>query len=614
MKKILVFILVFICAGIFSDAQSQVNRKYLTASEVRALINTPAGTQIPSVTSGQFGWWSRNVNSTETGTIQPSSADTIEVGGGYGSTGISLFPNGNMSLDGLITHAGKTNADYTETTTASDPTRYWDYRVEVNAAQTASSDYLATLYGRINWMFGDNSNVVMSGVEGVASSSSADESVTLQGGYFRTYISPGSTATARSSFGANISARAGYAGGDAKAAESGTAFVGARIYMAPYFASATNINNFHGLWIFNEHPTIDVTNAVYINSATSGASYTNFVNCRDAADASMFNVSKIGAVTNAGNATLGDAVTDQHIFNGNLTSGYFQNIPDISALTRQHIISGTAKLTGETPFAVKTQMEGGFFAIQVDAGTTIATPFSIYGSESKSTLDRDASDATSLVIGALNKVSIRKAITFAGTAIANYAFVGRDNTSTTAQAYNYYAEITSAGITSRSILGTHADTWNYGIDFDVATFETADIRLQNGETISNAVDGTINLGTCSLINTGTVNGFTMNNGSAVDTLEFGNKYLPLTVVFAAIDSFTTSGQTKEITVTGATVGGAVIVTPAYPAYSAVADTGQQYSGYVKAGGGTIVIVRTNLSAASTIKDAGIFNYVYMKPR
>jgi len=208
-----------------------------------------------------------------------------------------------------FTLSGKINADYTETATASDPTRYWDFRADINAAQTASSDGIAALYGRINWSKGDNSNAVLQGIEGVGSSSSADESITLRGGYFRTYINanadaPGSTA--RSSFGADISARAGYPGGDAVQPESGTAFGGARIWMAPYFAtSVANINNFHGLWIYNEHPTYDVTNGIYINSATSGGSWTNFLNFRNNADVSMFNVSKIGAVTTASDVTIG---------------------------------------------------------------------------------------------------------------------------------------------------------------------------------------------------------------------------------------------------------------------------------------------------------------------
>ena len=208
-----------------------------------------------------------------------------------------------------FTLSGKINADYTETATASDPTRYWDFRADINAAQTASSDGIATLYSRINWSKGDNSNAVLQGIEGVGSSSSADESITLRGGYFRTYINanadaPGSTA--RSSFGADISARAGYLGGNAVQPESGTAFGGARIWMAPYFAtSVANINNFHGLWLYNEHPTYDVTNGIYINSASGGGSWTNFLNFRNAADVSVFNVSKIGAVTAAGDVTIG---------------------------------------------------------------------------------------------------------------------------------------------------------------------------------------------------------------------------------------------------------------------------------------------------------------------
>jgi hypothetical protein len=90
-------------------------------------------------------------------------------------------------------------------------------------------------------------------------------------------------------------------------------------------------------------------------------------------------------------------------------------------------------------------------------------------------------------------------------------------------------------------------------------------------------------------------------------------YLALSKVKAGLDSFATTNLTKEITVTGAIVGGAVIVTPAYPAYSATADTGFQYSGVVKAGGGAITITRSAYHAGGVPKSAGIFNYLYIKP-
>lgn len=214
-----------------------------------------------------------------------------------------------------IDSTGKSVYTITETATAADPTRYHNVTVGINGAENASSDGLAAEYGRINWLKGDNSNVLLHGVEGVAASASADESVTLRGGYFRTYTQANADATgstARTSIGADISARAGYSGGNAVQPESGTAFVGARIWMAPYFAtSVANINNFHGLWLYNEHPTYDVTNAIYVNSVTSGGSWTNFLNFRNNADVSMFNVSKTGLITSADSLRIaGKAVID----------------------------------------------------------------------------------------------------------------------------------------------------------------------------------------------------------------------------------------------------------------------------------------------------------------
>jgi hypothetical protein len=47
-------------------------------------------------------------------------------------------------------------------------------------------------------------------------------------------------------------------------------------------------------------------------------------------------------------------------------------------------------------------------------------------------------------------------------------------------------------------------TGTTGIDLSGATLSTSDITLQNGETISNSVDGTINLGAANLSNTGSI--------------------------------------------------------------------------------------------------------------
>ena len=189
--------------------------------------------------------------------------------------------------------------------------------------------------------------------------------------------------------------------------------------------------------------------------------------------------------------TISNPSADDIVYTGRLGSSYYQNLTDIATMDRQHILSGTAKLIGTDPFNSKTQMQGGFFAIQLGDGIEITESRSLIGSENKATLDRDMSDATSVVIGSYDKVSIRDTTIFAGSAIGNKSRLERSDTALSAKGYNYYAEKTAAGFTFSSILGTAANTWDYGIDLNDATISTAEIRGSNGETISNVVDGQV---------------------------------------------------------------------------------------------------------------------------
>ena len=166
-------------------------------------------------------------------------------------------------------------ANYTDDIGAADGTAFYSF-VSTMASALPSGAEVSNLLGRIRWYKGDNSNAVLNGLEGVCSSTVGDESITCRGASLRTYTSPG--ASLRSSFGADVSARSSYAGGTENVAEPGTAFVGARVWMAPYFTDGTlaNINNFHGLWIYNEAAAKAVTNGVKIGSA--GGGFTHDIN------------------------------------------------------------------------------------------------------------------------------------------------------------------------------------------------------------------------------------------------------------------------------------------------------------------------------------------------
>ena len=193
-----------------------------------------------------------------------------------------------------------------------------------------------------------------------------------------------------------------------------------------------------------------------------------------------------GIITLESGNTISNLSIDDITYTGRFGSSYYQFLTDIATMDRQHIISGTAKMTGDDPFNTKTQMQGGFFGIQLGEGLAISEERKLYGSENKATLDRDMSNVASFIIGSFDKVSIRKTTVFAGTAVANMTLLGRDNTATIAQGYNYYAEKSAAGFTASSILGTAANTWDYGLDLSNSTLSTADFKLQNGTLFKNS--------------------------------------------------------------------------------------------------------------------------------
>ena len=143
---------------------------------------------------------------------------------------------------------------------------------------TAGQEYRAGYY-RANYRSTSPGNPVVNdftGLEGVAASYTTEEGITFRGGHFRTYINADSTSTMRTAIGAEMSTRASYYTGTECVAEGGTAFVGARIWMAPYFTSGSlaNLNNFWGLWIYGEHATQrNADSAIKISDAGGGFTY-----------------------------------------------------------------------------------------------------------------------------------------------------------------------------------------------------------------------------------------------------------------------------------------------------------------------------------------------------
>jgi len=210
------------------------------------------------------------VDSTGIVVSKVAKADTLNVTNsavmGYG------IVNGATILRGTNTLTGKTDSDYTEATGTADGTRYIDHLVTMNADPAASAE-VTGLYSRVDKRLGSNGTYTLNGIEGVAASYYPDEAGTFRGGLFRTYVSADDSSTMRTNIGLEASARASYSGGTECVAESGTAFTGARIWMAPYFSAATvsNLNNFWGLWIYGEHATQrNADSALKISDAGGG--------------------------------------------------------------------------------------------------------------------------------------------------------------------------------------------------------------------------------------------------------------------------------------------------------------------------------------------------------
>ena len=176
---------------------------------------------------------------------------------------------------------GNMRGVYTEAAAAADGTRYFQYTVNSSSDPAATAE-VTSLYGSYNWTAGTDGVFIVNGVEGAVRSRANDEAGTFRGGYFRTYIDTDTNpnASMRTAVGAEISARASRLGGPEAVAELGTAFIGARIWMAPYFtdASIPNINNSHALWILNETPNGGawgkyIDRAITVDATTYGSGF-----------------------------------------------------------------------------------------------------------------------------------------------------------------------------------------------------------------------------------------------------------------------------------------------------------------------------------------------------
>lgn len=273
------------------------------------------------------------------------------------------------------------------------------------------------LYARYNVRSTTPSNPVaeVTGIEGVAGSYVNDEALTFRGGYFRTYINADAASSMRTAVGCEISARASYLGGTLCVAEAGTAFVGARIWMAPYFdSSISNINNFHALWILNEADGNTVTNAIKIDSSTYGGGFSYCFYT----DAGRFYQKLDGAVNGSGlEATDIAPNTDwdmmfvraedyRTLISASLTyrGGYFRyNVRSTTPSNPTAEVTGVEGVAGWyiNPADNSTTIRGGHFRNYITAGNRVRTAVGVdISSRAGLVADDCVADAGTAFVGA----------------------------------------------------------------------------------------------------------------------------------------------------------------------------------------------------------------------
>lgn len=366
----------------------------------------------------------------------------------------------------------------------------------------ASQEYKG-LYVRYNVRSTTAGNPVaeVTGVEGAVGSYIADEALTFRGGYFRTYINADATSTMRTNIGCEISARASYSGGTECVAESGTAFVGTRIWMAPFFtdASITNINNSIGLWIINEAAGKFMTHAIKIDANIYNSGFTNCFYTDSGKFSMVLDGSEAGSglvagetVTTAGDDWMSVVANDYRTLTSakEYRAGYFRyNVRSTTPGAPQTEVTGVEGVGGMyVADGNLLSLRGGHFRTYINAGTT-ASAKTMVGCE----MSARASYSGGTECEALNGTCFTGARIY----MAPYYTSG-----TLANINNFwglwiYGEHASqrnadAGIFINDAGGGFVDgirvsatLSSYGIDLNGSTITTASMRLNNGMVIDN---------------------------------------------------------------------------------------------------------------------------------
>ena len=371
---------------------------------------------------------------------------------------------------------------------------------------TASQEYKGA-YIRYNVRSTTPGNPVceVTGVHGAVGCYVADEAMTFRGGYFTTYVNADATSTMRTNIGCEISARASYNGGTECVAENGTAFVGARIWMAPYFSDATigNINNSHALWIINEVPNASwakyIENAIKIDTATYGAAFNYCFN----ADSGKFNLAINGAnagsgavagerVTTSGDTWLSVVVDDYRTLTSSqeYKAGLFRyNIRSTTPGAPQDEITGAEGVVGVyVADGNLHSIRGGHFRTYINADNTSSVKTNIGCEASARASYSGGTECVALAGTAFTGLRIYMAPYFTSGSVGNCNnfwglwIYGEHSSQRNADASIFVNDAGGGYVDGIRISATLS---GYGIDLNGATITTGSMRLDNGMVINN---------------------------------------------------------------------------------------------------------------------------------
>ena len=305
------------------------------------------------------------------------------------------------------------------------------------------------------------------------------------------------------------------------------------------------------------------------------------------------------------NSTLGNAANDTTTFNGNMV---FTGIPDTDSTSYdewfviQGDMTGTANKDRNFGLVIEMTRPAGeeigtgdhleaalkiaidTEAITTTAGTTMraidaeakadnpsGTVTNLYGASLTAKSDTGAGDVSQMIgltVNAQNNAAVRSQLMAAdfrlyrqaATVPTNeYGIQVRSSSSTGsgADAAIYVNSDYSGSATT--------DSWDYGLDLSGAAINTADIRMENGETISNGTDTAVQIGGFLALEEATTQDLTTNGWTLTATAS----YQPVTVAGSA---HTTSDATTAIA-NGAVAGALLIVCNEDGTYNVVIKDG-----------------------------------------